>query len=96
MAAVKPIMVYNNPLTYGGDVTPKMFAELAEDTKFAAIKESSGDVRRIGRSHQRSRQPLRAVLRRRQFRHGSHTDGRTAGLQASCVRFRARRLPFTS
>ncbi|CCD36940.1 1-pyrroline-4-hydroxy-2-carboxylate deaminase [Candidatus Paraburkholderia kirkii UZHbot1] len=41
-----PLMVYNNPLAYGVDVTPK-FAELAEDAKFAAIKESSGDVRRI-------------------------------------------------
>jgi len=46
-ASPLPLMVYNNPLAYGVDVTPKMFAELAEDTKFAAIKESSGDVRRI-------------------------------------------------
>ncbi|GAB5094701.1 dihydrodipicolinate synthase family protein [Caballeronia sp. HLA56] len=46
-ASPLPIMVYNNPLAYGVDVTPRMFAELAEDSKFAAIKESSGDVRRI-------------------------------------------------
>jgi 4-hydroxy-tetrahydrodipicolinate synthase len=46
-ASPLPLMVYNNPLAYGVDVTPKMFAELAEDKKFAAIKESSGDVRRI-------------------------------------------------
>lgn len=46
-ASPLPLMVYNNPLAYGVDVTPRMFAELAEDAKFAAIKESSGDVRRI-------------------------------------------------
>jgi len=41
------IMVYNNPLAYGIDVTPPMFAELADEAKFVAVKESSGDVRRI-------------------------------------------------
>ena len=46
-ASPLPIMVYNNPLAYGVDVTPEMFAELAEEKKFVAIKESSGDVRRI-------------------------------------------------
>ena len=38
-ASPLPIMVYNNPLAYGVDVTPQMFAELAEEKKFAAIKE---------------------------------------------------------
>jgi len=42
-----PIMVYNNPIDYGVDVTPEMFVELAEEEKFVAIKESSRDVRRI-------------------------------------------------
>lgn len=42
-----PIMVYNNPVAYGNDITPAMFAELADETKFVAIKESSNDVRRI-------------------------------------------------
>lgn len=42
-----PIMVYNNPLAYGVDMTPEMFAEIADEPKFIAIKESSGDVRRI-------------------------------------------------
>jgi 4-hydroxy-tetrahydrodipicolinate synthase len=46
-ASPLPIMVYNNPLAYGVDVTPRMFAELAEEAKFVAIKESCGDVRRI-------------------------------------------------
>ena len=42
-----PIMVYNNPVSYGVDITPAMFADLADEPKFAAIKESSEDVRRI-------------------------------------------------
>jgi 4-hydroxy-tetrahydrodipicolinate synthase len=46
-ASDRPVMVYNNPIAYGVDVTPEMFARLAADAKFAAIKESSGDVRRI-------------------------------------------------
>ena len=42
-----PILVYNNPISYGVDITPEMFAELADEKKFVAIKESSGNVRRI-------------------------------------------------
>ncbi len=42
-----PIMCYNNPVTYGIDVTPDMFAELADEPTLVAIKESSDDVRRI-------------------------------------------------
>ncbi len=42
-----PIMIYNNPVDYGVDVSPEMFAELADEEKFVAIKESSGDVRRV-------------------------------------------------
>jgi dihydrodipicolinate synthase/N-acetylneuraminate lyase len=42
-----PIMVYNNPVTYGVDVTPEMFAELADEPRLVAIKESSENVRRI-------------------------------------------------
>ena len=42
-----PIMVYNNPLSYANDVTPEMFAELAGQKNLVALKESSGDVRRI-------------------------------------------------
>ncbi|TMH62267.1 MAG: dihydrodipicolinate synthase family protein [Betaproteobacteria bacterium] len=43
----KPIMVYNNPVAYGVDVTPEMFAELADVAELVAIKESSDNVRRI-------------------------------------------------
>jgi len=46
-----PIMIYNNPLSYANDVTPAMFAELAGESKFVALKESSGDVRRITDLH---------------------------------------------
>ncbi|MGA2749472.1 MAG: dihydrodipicolinate synthase family protein [Verrucomicrobiota bacterium] len=42
-----PIMIYNNPVSYRNDVTPEMFAQLADEKNFVALKESSGDVRRI-------------------------------------------------
>jgi 4-hydroxy-tetrahydrodipicolinate synthase len=42
-----PIMIYNNPISYANDLTPRMFAELAEVENFVALKESSGDTRRI-------------------------------------------------
>jgi 4-hydroxy-tetrahydrodipicolinate synthase len=42
-----PILVYNNPIGYGVDITPEMFAELADEKTLVAIKESSGDPRRI-------------------------------------------------
>ena len=42
-----PIMCYNNPVSYSVDITPTMFADLADEPKFVAIKESSEDVRRI-------------------------------------------------
>src|SRR5262249_39358366 len=35
-ASDRPIMVYNNPVSYGVDITPPMFAELATDAKFVA------------------------------------------------------------
>lgn len=42
-----PIMIYNNPLSYANDITPSMFEELASVPNFVALKESSGDTRRI-------------------------------------------------
>jgi 4-hydroxy-tetrahydrodipicolinate synthase len=42
-----PIMIYNNPISYGNDLTPEAFARLAEEPNFVAIKESSGNTRRI-------------------------------------------------
>ncbi len=46
-ATDKPIMIYNNPVSYRVDITPEMFAELADEPNFVAIKESSDDVRRL-------------------------------------------------
>ncbi|MGL4464690.1 MAG: dihydrodipicolinate synthase family protein [Planctomycetia bacterium] len=46
-----PIMIYNNPIAYANDITPKLFAELAEIPNFVALKESSGDPRRITDLH---------------------------------------------
>ena len=46
-ASSLPVMCYNNPVSYGVDITPKMFAELADEPTLIAIKESSDDVRRI-------------------------------------------------
>ncbi|HAB16182.1 MAG TPA: dihydrodipicolinate synthase family protein [Verrucomicrobiota bacterium] len=42
-----PLMIYNNPISYGHDVTPELFAELASQKNFIALKESSGNPRRI-------------------------------------------------
>jgi 4-hydroxy-tetrahydrodipicolinate synthase len=46
-ATALPIMIYNNPISYANDVTPEMFAELADVENFVALKESSGNTRRI-------------------------------------------------
>ena len=42
-----PIMLYNNPVAYGTDLSPADFETLAANPKFAAIKESSADTRRV-------------------------------------------------
>jgi 1-pyrroline-4-hydroxy-2-carboxylate deaminase len=42
-----PVMVYNNPVSYGVDISPEEFAELADEPTIVAIKESSENVRRI-------------------------------------------------
>lgn len=46
-ASPLPIMLYNNPPAYKTDITPEMFAEMADEPKFACIKESSDNPRRI-------------------------------------------------
>jgi 4-hydroxy-tetrahydrodipicolinate synthase len=46
-----PIMIYNNPVSYANDLTPALFAELADEEKFVALKESSGDPRRVTELH---------------------------------------------
>lgn len=42
-----PILCYNNPIGYHVDITPQMFEILAEEPNLQAIKESSGDTRRL-------------------------------------------------
>ena len=42
-----PVMIYNNPVSYGVDVTAPMLEELSDEPMLVALKESSDDVRRI-------------------------------------------------
>jgi 1-pyrroline-4-hydroxy-2-carboxylate deaminase len=43
-----PCMLYNNPAAYGTDVVPEQIVDLAVSLpNLAAVKESSGDVRRV-------------------------------------------------
>ena len=42
-----PIMIYNNPIAYGVDVTPAILKTLADTPKIVCVKEESGDIRRI-------------------------------------------------
>ena len=46
-ASGKPIMIYNNPVSYKVDCTVDMLEELSDEVMLVAIKESSDDVRRI-------------------------------------------------
>jgi 4-hydroxy-tetrahydrodipicolinate synthase len=42
-----PIMIYNNPISYGVDVTPAVLKELADTPGVVCIKEETGDIRRV-------------------------------------------------
>ena len=42
-----PIMIYNNPPSYYVDLTPECLRQLADEPTLVAVKESSGDPRRI-------------------------------------------------
>ena len=46
-----PIMVYNNPVSYGVDLEPEHVAALADEPTIVAVKESSDDPRRITDLH---------------------------------------------
>ncbi|HTP85873.1 MAG TPA: dihydrodipicolinate synthase family protein [Bryobacteraceae bacterium] len=46
-ASSLPVLCYNNPSVYGVDLTPELFAEMADEPNLTAIKESSEDVRRL-------------------------------------------------
>jgi 4-hydroxy-tetrahydrodipicolinate synthase len=42
-----PIMIYNNPIAYGVDVTAAILAELVDVPEIVCIKEETGDIRRV-------------------------------------------------
>lgn len=42
-----PIMIYNNPIAYGVDVTPEILRTLGDVDQIVCIKEESGDIRRV-------------------------------------------------
>lgn len=46
-ASSLPIMIYNNPIAYGVDVTPAILRELADTPEIICVKEESGDIRRV-------------------------------------------------
>jgi len=46
-ASSLPILIYNNPVGYGVDVTPEILQRLSDCPTLVAIKEESYDVRRV-------------------------------------------------
>lgn len=46
-ASSLPIMIYNNPIAYGVDVTPAILRQLADTREIVCVKEETGDIRRI-------------------------------------------------
>jgi 4-hydroxy-tetrahydrodipicolinate synthase len=46
-ASSLPIMIYNNPIAYGVDVTPAILNELADTPGIVCVKEETGDIRRV-------------------------------------------------
>ena len=77
-ATALPVMLYNNPAAYGTDFLPAQIAELAaEHPNFAAVKESSGDVRRVT--------AIRALVGERLAILAGLDDGVVEGVQAGAV-----------
>lgn len=50
-ASSLPILIYNNPVGYGVDVTPEILGRLSDCPTLVAIKEESYDVRRVTDIH---------------------------------------------
>src|SRR5882724_7131536 len=46
-ASSLPIMIYNNPIAYGVDVTPDVLQMLSDTKEIVCVKEESGDIRRV-------------------------------------------------
>lgn len=42
-----PIMIYNNPIAYGVDVTVEVLKELVDTPEIVCVKEETGDIRRV-------------------------------------------------
>ncbi|RPD94260.1 dihydrodipicolinate synthase family protein [Candidatus Pantoea deserta] len=42
-----PVMIYNNPIAYGVDVTVDVLKELIDTPEIVCIKEETGDIRRV-------------------------------------------------
>jgi len=51
LAAALPIMIYNNPIAYGVDVTPAVLEALADVPEIVCVKEETGDIRRVTDIH---------------------------------------------
>jgi 1-pyrroline-4-hydroxy-2-carboxylate deaminase len=43
-ASELPIIIYNNPIAYSINLKPEALAMLADEPKFVAVKESTGDA----------------------------------------------------
>jgi 4-hydroxy-tetrahydrodipicolinate synthase len=70
-----PVMLYNNPAAYGTDFLPEQIAELAaEHPNLAAVKESSGNTRRVT--------AIRALVGERLALLAGLDDGVVEGVQA--------------
>jgi 4-hydroxy-tetrahydrodipicolinate synthase len=50
-ASALPIMIYNNPIAYGVDVTPAILKQLADTPEIVCVKEETGDIRRVTDTH---------------------------------------------
>jgi len=73
-----PAMLYNNPVAYGVDFLPEQIEELAaEFSNFAAVKESSTDIRRVT--------AIRATLRDRLAIFVGVDDAIVEGIAAGAV-----------
>jgi 4-hydroxy-tetrahydrodipicolinate synthase len=46
-ASQLPIMIYNNPIAYGVDVTVDILCDLVDTPEIVCIKEETGDIRRV-------------------------------------------------
>lgn len=56
-----PIMIYNNPVDYGIEVTPDMFEQLLEHENIQAVKESTRDVSNVTRLYNRFGERLKIL-----------------------------------